>query len=72
MSFFTNDIAHMALLDDNVSNAEDSFLRTLIDFNLIVDAKESYRFESKHLLSSMFPVTASMCSNKELVVHYFD
>lgn len=68
---FPDFIAHVGKHKSN-TNDERCFLKTLIDFNLIADAKESYRFQTEHLYHSAFPRVASMCAGRRVIEHNFD
>ena len=68
---FPENITHIASISSTDKNAEVSFLKTIIDFNLILDAGEIYRFESSFLRRSGFPYTAALCSGKKMSIHQF-
>ena len=67
---FPEFIAHVGKIRSKTDD-EKCFLKTLIDFNLIADAKESYRFQTEHLYHSAFPRVASTCAGRKLIVHNF-
>ncbi len=69
---FPDYIAHVGKHDSKSDNDEKCFLKTLIDFHLIADAKESYRFLTEHLYHSAFPRVASMCAGRKVIEHKFD
>lgn len=66
---FPDSIQHMCHMTSDSS--EDTFLKTLLDFNLIMDADESYLFVTEYLYHSGFPVIASLCSGRTCIVHRF-
>lgn len=67
---FVNDIHHLSSLNGQ-GEFDSSFDRILLDFNLIVDADQSFRAESDFLYPSGFPATASVCSGKKLQIFKF-
>lgn len=69
---FPDFIAHLGILKSKSDENEKCFLKTLIDFHLIADAKESYRFQTEHLYPSGFPRLASVCANRKVIVHKFE
>lgn len=68
---FPDNIAHIARISSDTPNGELSFLKMLVDFNLIVDADENYLFLCDNLYSSGFPRTAARCGGKVCHVHEF-
>lgn len=69
---FPEHICHTSsIVNQNTENTEKSFLKTLIDFNLIMEARESYRFETQYLYPTNFPNIATKCVDRKLVIHKF-
>ncbi len=68
---FPENIAHIAFVNSNDSSAEMAFLKTIIDFNLIMDANEIYRFDCEYLYPTNFPAQAAFIAGKQLKIHKF-
>jgi len=67
---FPDNIQHMVCMDDNLAS-EMSFLKTLVDFNLIMDADDTYLFLSEFLYKSGFPRVAAQCAGKDCKYYWF-
>lgn len=65
---FPGDIQHMVSIK-NDSESERAFKKTIVDFNLILDAEEAHLFVSDYLYRSGFPYLASLCANIPFIVH---
>ena len=68
---FEENIAHVSLINSSSDNSEKFFIKTLVDFNLIIDAQESFRFETEHMYGTNFPKLAARCAGRDLIVHRF-
>lgn len=68
---FTENIAHVGAIKIISEDSEKLYVKTLIDFNLIIDALETYRFETEHLYRTGFPIVAAKCAGRETIVHKF-
>ena len=54
-----------------ISVTEEIFLKTIIDFNIIMEASHVYRFRTEHLYVTRFPWLAAVCSGKPFTDHEF-
>ena len=68
---FPENIMHIGKGPKNIRANEDGFIKTLIDFNIIMEASHIYRFETTHLYPTRFPWLASVCSGKPFSQHEF-
>lgn len=66
---FPDFIQHISTVNSDLS--ENGFLKTLVDFNLIIDADESYLFISDNMYNSGFPKVACLCAGRTCKIHKF-